>query len=267
FPYGSGCHVCPGYDWDSAEMHRTTISTEASDHVQLKRHLDTTIYYTDVKWYGQGQFQEKERHHFELTPDTSESSLAFSVSFSKTPNADNVADFEATQRNSEEQWEKYWTTGGAIDFSGSTDPRASELERRVVLSQYLTKVNCSGSLPPQETGLTMNSWYGKFHIEMHWWHGVHFALWDRIGLLEKSLPWYFEVLPKARATAQLQGFEGARWQKMTDPYGDESPSGIASYLIWQQPHIIYFAELIYRQDPSKEVLGKYKTLIFESADF
>lgn len=267
FPYGSGCHVCPGYDWDSAEMHHTTISTETSTHAQLKRHLDTTIYYTDIKWYGQGQFQEKERHHFELIPNTSEESLAFSVSFSKTPNVDNMADFEATKRNSEEQWEKYWTTGGAIDFSGSTDPRASELERRVVLSQYLTKVNCSGSLPPQETGLTMNSWYGKFHIEMHWWHGVHFALWDRIELLEKSLPWYFEVLPKARATAQLQGFEGARWQKMTDPYGDESPSGIASYLIWQQPHIIYFAELIYRQNPSKEVLEKFKTLIFESADF
>jgi hypothetical protein len=78
--------------------------------------------------------------------------------------------------------------GAAVDFSGSTDPRAHELERRIILSQYLTKINCAGSLPPQETGLTMNSWYGKFHIEMHWWHGVHFALWDRLDLLENSLP-------------------------------------------------------------------------------
>ena len=157
--------------------------------------------------------------------------------------------------------------GAAVDFSGSTDPRAKELERRVVLSQYLTKVNCAGSLPPQETGLTLNSWYGKFHIEMHWWHAVHFALWNRIELMEKSLPWYSKVLEKAKRTADIQGFKGARWQKMTDPYGNESPSSVAPYLIWQQPHIIYFAELIYRQDSSREVLEKYDELIFETADF
>ena len=41
------------------------------------------------------------------------------------------------------------------------DPRALELERRVVLSQYLTRVHSAGALPPQETGLAANSWYGK----------------------------------------------------------------------------------------------------------
>ena len=40
-------------------------------------------------------------------------------------------------------------------------------------------------MPPQETGLTCNSWYGKFHLEMHWWHSVHFALWNRAPLLAK----------------------------------------------------------------------------------
>src|SRR5690606_19848140 len=48
---------------------------------------------------------------------------------------------------------------------------------------------------------------------------------------------------------------------------DESPSDIAPYLIWQQPHIIYFAELIYRQDSSRETLEKYDDLIFETAEF
>ena len=83
--------------------------------------------------------------------------------------------------------------------------RAPELERRVVLSQYLTRAQCIGQYPPQETGLTMNSWYGKFHLEMHWWHGVHFALWDRLDLLEQSLDWYAAALPNARATARRQG--------------------------------------------------------------
>ena len=72
-------------------------------------------------------------------------------------------------------------------MSGSQDPRWRELERRIVLSQYLTAIQCAGSLPPQETGLTCNSWEGKFHLEMHWWHAAHFALWDRLPLLERSL--------------------------------------------------------------------------------
>lgn len=267
FPYGSGCHVCPGYDWSQPDKHETILSPADENHIQLRRNLDTTVYYTDVQWNNAGAFTQKGKHHFELIPAKGEDDFEFSVLFSKTQEVETIPDFKSTQANSEEHWEKFWTEGAAVDFSGSTDPRANELERRVILSQYLTKVNCAGSLPPQETGLTMNSWYGKFHIEMHWWHGVHFALWDRIELLEKSLPWYFDVLPKAKKTAEMQGFKGARWQKMTDPYGNESPSDVAPYLIWQQPHIIYFAELIYRQDSSRETLEKYDELISETAAF
>ena len=50
---------------------------------------------------------------------------------------------------------------------------------------------------------------------MHWWHAVHFALWDRLPLLERSLPWYQSILPQAKAIAALQGYRGARWPKMT----------------------------------------------------
>ena len=68
-----------------------------------------------------------------------------------------------------------------------------------MLSQYLTAIQCAGSMPPQETGLTVNSWYGKFHLEMHWWHAAYFALWNRTPLLEKSLGWYDGILPAARS--------------------------------------------------------------------
>lgn len=268
FPYGADCHVCPGYNWDDQDKHTTTLSRSESgvNQVQLKRQLDTTVYYTNVRWNKNGQFTEKEMHHYELIPAADQENLEFSVLFSQNT-TNEIPNFNATQANSETNWEKFWTEGGAIDFSGSTDPRANELERRVVLSQYLTKIQCTGDLPPQETGLTMNSWYGKPHLEMHWWHGVHFALWDRLPLLEKSLPWYKKVISKARATAKWQGYEGVRWQKMTDPYGNESPSSVGPYLIWQQPHIIYFSELVYRQHPNKETLEKYKDLVFETANF
>jgi hypothetical protein len=149
----------------------------------------------------------------------------------------------------------------------SRDPRARELERRVVLSQYLTAVNCSGSLPPQETGLTTNSWYGKFHLEMHWWHAAHFALWNRLPMLEKSLEWYAKILPSARIRAQQQGYRGARWPKMTEPGGRDAPSPIGPLLIWQQPHPIFYAELCYLSKPTKSTLRKFQHIVQESAEF
>ena len=164
-------------------------------------------------------------------------------------------------------WEKFWATGGALELDATADPRAKELERRIVLSQYLTAVNCAGSLPPQETGLVCNSWRGRFHLEMHWWHAAHFALWGRTELLLPSLRWYATVLETSRRTAGAQGFDGARWPKQVGPDGRESPSPIGTFLIWQQPHPIYLAELAYRANPSREVLEEFAEIVFESAAF
>jgi hypothetical protein len=137
----------------------------------------------------------------------------------------------------------------------------------MVLSQYLTKAQCAGSFPPQETGLTYNSWFGKPHLEMHWWHAVHFALWGRPQLLQKQMQWYFDVYDKAAALAKRQGYSGVRWQKMVDHAGDESPSSVGAYLIWQQPHPITFAELLYRAAPAKDLLQRYSKIVFATADF
>ena len=187
------------------------------------------------------------------------------VRFSPQPLAAALHTFSSIRSYNNTAWAKFWNSGGAVDLAGSIDPRAHELERRVVLSQYLTKIQCSGGFPPQETGLTYNSWYGKPHLEMHWWHAVHFAQWGRPELMERSLDWYFKVAEKAKLLAKRQGYEGLRWQKMTDHEGNESPSSIGSFLIWQQPHFIYMAEMLYRQD--KKALQKYKDLLFATADF
>jgi hypothetical protein len=137
----------------------------------------------------------------------------------------------------------------------------------VVLSQYVTAIQCSGSMPPQETGLTVNSWYGKFHLEMHWWHAAHFALWNRLPLLERSLDWYRQILPSARERARAQGYRGARWPKMVGPEGRDSPSPIGPLLIWQQPHPIFYAELCYQTRPQRRTLARFREIVFESAEF
>ncbi|HEY5822769.1 MAG TPA: hypothetical protein VIT44_00295 [Cyclobacteriaceae bacterium] len=267
FPYGKECHTCPGYDWGNNGKHQSVLISNSSDQALIKHQLDTTLYYVHIDWNKSGQLNALEiPHTFQLEPSKNEKDIEFTVLFDRD-SASGVSNYQATKDNSTKHWKNFWTSGGAIDFSGCTDPRAKELERRVILSQYLTRIQSAGSLPPQESGLTMNSWYGKFHLEMHWWHAAHFALWGRDSLLEKSMHWYTTVLPKAKATAQWQGYNGARWQKMTDPEGNESPSDIGAFIIWQQPHPIYMAELLYRSNPSKETLLRYKDIVFASAEF
>jgi len=194
--------------------------------------------------------------------------LEFVCAFSPTNlTAKDLPTFSEAKRAAEKHWNQFWTTGGAIDLSGSQDPRWFELERRIVLSQYLTAIQDAGQYPPAETGLTYNTWEGKFHLEMHWWHEAHFALWNRLPLLEKSLGWYQKILPRAEATAQKQGYAGARWPKMTSPSGAESPSPVGPFLIWQQPHPIFYTELCYRAHGDRATLEKYADIVFPTADF
>ena len=129
------------------------------------------------------------------------------------------------------------------------------------------KVNEAGSLPPQESGLVNNGWYGRFHFEMILWHGVHYALWNRWPLLEKSLTVYQNYLSTSRERAGRQGYKGARWPKCTADFDREWPHIIHATLIWQQPHPIYFADLDYRLHPTRETLEKWEPIITATADF
>ena len=54
---------------------------------------------------------------------------------------------------------------------------------------------------------------------------------------------------------------------MTDHEGLESPSTVGAFILWQQPHPIYMAELAYGDSSSKEILEKYKDLVFGTAEF
>ena len=267
FPYPTGEWTDVGTNYSNEEKHHSIIETQASNGAIIKHELDTTKYYAEVSWKTTASISKKEDHDFIVSPGTAQNSFAFSFRFTPVKLHTPVPDFYQTERSSSRYWLQFWNRGAAVDFSGSRDSRANELERRIILSQYLTKIQCAGSYPPQETGLTYNSWFGKPHLEMHWWHAVHFALWNRSELLENSLEWYSKVSQHARNIAQRQGYEGLRWQKMTNHAGDESPSSVGAFLIWQQPHFIYFAELIYRQRTNQQTLNKYKDLVFGTADF
>ncbi len=265
FPYPTGVHTDDATDWNSPNKHKTEIVSQDEHSFVLKRTLDTTVYYLSVKYEGKAVLSQKETHYYILAPQENE--FSFVAEFTSKPPATAQKNPAETYSSASKYWNNFWQKGAAVDFSKCTDPKANELERRVVLSEYLMAIQSAGMYPPQETGLTYNSWFGKFHLEMHWWHATHFALWNRADLLERSMDWYNTAYPIAKEIAQRQGFKGVRWMKMTDPTAEEAPSGVGSFLIWQQPHFIYMAELVYRNKPTKEVLEKYNKLVQETAEF
>lgn len=265
FPYPSS--EVDMADWKSPEKHTSTCTIGDSRVATIVREIDKDGYLATLGWRA-GALKQAGAHAFILhgTGETLEFEMAFN-SASSSNTMQKFSDFSETVLASVAHWEKFWTEGGVIDLSESTDPRAPELERRIVLSQYNTALHCAGPMPPQETGLLFNSWYGKSHLEMHWWHGVHCAAWNRLPLFERSLDFYQRIMPVGKATAMRQGYDGVRWPKMVGPDGRDSPSPIAPLLIWQQPHPIYYAELCYRRNPTRKTLAHWQEIVFESAKF
>ncbi len=262
FPYAS--YKINGSDWENVDGHKTELKGNA-----ISRKLDNDNYF--VKMYGNIFFERQAKHTIAIALENGVTEFAFGF-FKKEADMPAAGEwsFDKVIADARTGWQAYWQNGGAADFSHCRDPRAFELERRIILSQYLTAVHSAGDLPPQETGLMCNSWYGKFHLEMHLLHSGHFALWGRGDLLERSLGWYYEILEKARVNAARNGFDGARWPKMTSYEGWDSPSYIATLLIWQQPHLIYILELLRITKEGKEreeFTKKYWQLVKETADF
>lgn len=256
----------PPLVWNQPDKHRTTIARRGERNAQLARVVDDSSYFANVQWEGAGELTEAGAHDFRLAAKGT-STLAFTCAFSADSALATRIPFADVRAASERGWRDYWTKGGVIDFSAATDPRAPELERRIVLSQYILRVNYSGSVPPAESGLTHLSWYGKHNSEMYFWHAAQFYIWGHVDLLEKGLAWYRKILPSALADAKFQGFTGARWPKMAGVDGRQGPGTINPFIIWNQPNPIYLCELVYRAKPGRETLERYRDVVFESANF
>jgi hypothetical protein len=264
-PYGyrPGAHHNPPLDWSQPDGHRSTVLEQTDRKLVVEHVRDTARYAMTVASAAPLSITHTGAHMFEIAPRSGET-LDVTISFAQdgvAPAQDVASVFQAAGAH----WDRFWRSGAAIDFAGSTDPRAAELERRVVLSQYLTAIQLGDEMPASESGLTTSTWYGKHHTEMVWWHTAHFALWGRPEYTARTLTWFQRTLPVARAVAAERGLKGARWMKMTGPGGRESPGG-NPLIVWNQPHPIHLAELLYRANPTKETLERYRELVFETAD-
>lgn len=265
FPYPTGLAADDGSNWNADNQHSTAIVLLSSNRAIIKRTIDATVYYVEITWKGKVKLVQSGRNQLTLKP--SDINWSFNVGFYKGKPIITQPSYLANQKSSNDSWKNYWETSGVIDFSNCKDKRAPLLERRIVLSQYLLNVQETQNFPPAETGLTYNTWYGKFHLEMVMWHIMHFAVWNKESYVESILKWYKKAMPIAKLIAERQGFKGIRWMKMTDPSGKEAPSDVGSFIIWQQPHVIYMAELVYRATHSNAFLKEYYDMIEQTAEF
>jgi hypothetical protein len=259
FPRGHDLKVknTPGLDWTHPEMHESKLAAPGT----ILRTVGGTTYAVAVD----APVTETARHVFRIEGAKGQPKLEFTVRFAARVEAPMNQPASTVFAASSAHWEKFWREGGAVDFTGSTNPLAPKIEERIVLSQYLMAVQMAGDVPPQESGLTCATWYGKHNTEMVWWHAAHFALWGHDDLLARNLAWYQSQLPAARALAQSRGLKGARWAKMTGPEMRESPGG-NPLIVWNQPHMVYLCELLYRNQPTPATLARYRDLVLETAD-
>lgn len=232
----------PSY-WEYVRTHDSELRSEGNCAV-IKVKMNTTRYYVKLNLEN-AYFRQPARNRYEIVPTASD--WGFTAEFTREYKAPAEEALVASSRAATEKWWKeWWEQEGAVDFSGSTDPRAAELERRVVLSQYLTAIQCSGLVPPQSTGLTGRSNFGKIEADNVWWQTAHFAFWGHPEQLKSTLTWYKKSYDNALARAKARGYLGACWPWLAGSEGVEVPFNVNAHAVSHQPQLIYLVHLLDR---------------------
>ncbi|MDR1212757.1 MAG: hypothetical protein LBK54_01425 [Propionibacteriaceae bacterium] len=181
-------------------------------------------------------------------------------------------------------WRAYWHSGGALDLSNSEQPQAAELERRVLLSQYLVRINQAGRRPVPPGGLTQAAEGRPIDLTSHVWQYANFAQWGRPELLEPILTWYGDRLDQALEQAGRIGSHGAHWPSQAEPdrlWDDPAQlldpaqgrsldqlggRGDRPRRAWSQVNPIYLAELAYRAHPTRDQVLRWGPLVLATAE-
>ncbi len=70
FPYPSGNWGDNASDWKNASLHQSEIIDKTENSAIFKHKIDSTIYFTELKWSGKAKMTELEPHIFILQPET-----------------------------------------------------------------------------------------------------------------------------------------------------------------------------------------------------
>src|SRR5690606_41290666 len=82
FPYGADCHVCPGYDFEKPDRHKTLVLKSTKHETVLERRLDSMRYLVYIGHTG-ARVEETSLHEFMITPDDDGDAFEFTVRYSQ----------------------------------------------------------------------------------------------------------------------------------------------------------------------------------------
>ncbi|KAF1938054.1 hypothetical protein EJ02DRAFT_505641 [Clathrospora elynae] len=262
FPYVTGNNKfdAPFVGLFNATANHSTTIKYSNRGASITHTLDATVYVAEIAWEGYARISRlhESEHKYILATGQNSETLSFTITYAPQLNA-STWKFETIKKQAAAWWPDYWSTGGFISLPASCNSSANEIQRRTVLHPPPP--------PTQESGLVNNEWYGKFHMEMVFWHIAHWMFWGKWDLYDRSIGVYERFLTSSYERAQEQGYEGARLGKMNDPSGRSAPGEINSLLIWQQRHPMYFAEMDYRYSPTQDMLRKWDAILTGVADF
>jgi hypothetical protein len=140
FPYASGDWGPNPSSWENPDRHITRVIKNDQFSGSLFRQMDDLRYYCTIKCSQKSELREVSKHNYQVIPSGKADSLQLCVLLSKGAADLSGVDFKTAQQHCKNRWKRFWTTGGAVDLSQSKDPGWKELERRIVLSQYLTAI-------------------------------------------------------------------------------------------------------------------------------
>lgn len=162
FPLNHTTSIVKGCRFDEAHIYHEL--QETSYFVNLRWPIDNALSLSRVKPQGSSAVTahrytlsavSKSRH----SPDT----VDFTAHFS--PDKQTAAFPSSIRERNAVGWHQYWNEGGFVDLTSSSNSKADELQRRIILSQYHVRVNSAAKgQSPQESGLMNNGWYGKSSI-------------------------------------------------------------------------------------------------------
>lgn len=135
--------------FNQTDKHTTTLQ-QGAGKASICHEIDATSYYVSMIWNCGADMSGPtgNSHRYVLHPSPGTRRLELSTTFSPVLES-HIPPPEHVRAASASWWEAYWEIGAFIDLSSTDSADATELQRRVILSQYLLAVNSASSSPPQ----------------------------------------------------------------------------------------------------------------------
>jgi hypothetical protein len=131
--------------------HNTVKLHSTSRMASFEHIIDNSTNGITVKWDTDASISGPLFGSNKFVLDSSDSdTLQLVVAFHPMANSHyNLPSYDDIVVASKEWWAKYWVSGAFIDLSATQNANATELQRRIILSQYLVAVNEASHNPPQ----------------------------------------------------------------------------------------------------------------------